>query len=298
MSHSHQIPESQPWIATVTLETIHDKYPGNNIRKNREKNEDRMNALRRIIIALAESPRDGVIVFPGGWFHEGTEPAESGIPAIERRIKNLLQKIPSHIIVGIGIDGSLDDQRYDRDQIALALDKTGIIAGSRKFQVRTYEERERVNLAPDYRTGDFGRPRIFVLNGIRFFPAICYDIYGPQQHKLENPGVDVIISHVHYFVPVKEDGPKGVVDFVRKGFAGASAQWNCPVFGAGIFVRRPIPTCWRTGMYYRSFPKPYIKCSIEENSLPVEKESEYSELQDGRASIQKFSLPFVDYSQR
>ena len=279
------------WIATVTLETVNDKNTENNPDKNATTNKDRMAALKRIVNTLVSiSKEDGVIIFPGGWFHQGKESAESAFPFIEGEIKKILKKIPSHIFISLGLDGSIDNQGYDRDQMALALDKTGIIAIGRKYQALTGEERKRIHLATDYLQGEFGKPRIFSLNGIRFYPAICYDTYGPQQKKLENPGIDVIISHVHYFVPLNENGPKGVVDFVRKGFAGSSAQWRCPVFGSGIFVRRPIPESWRTGMCYRLFPKPYLKCTIDENILKPDMQFEDKQLKEGKAVVLKYNL--------
>jgi hypothetical protein len=184
----------------------------------------------------------------------------------------------------------LDDEGFDVDQIAIALDKTGIIAIGRKFHVLTNKERERVHLAPDNLHGELGKPRIFSLNGVRFFPAICYDTYGPQQGKLVNPGVDVILSHVHYFVPLNEKGPKGVVDFVRKGFAGSSAQWRCPVFGAAIFIRRPIPKSWCTSMNYRTFLKLYTDCKINENSAMPIQSFKVDQLKEGSALVQIYDL--------
>ena len=246
--------------------------------------------LRIVSVLSSESTKDGVILFPGGWFHNGNESSESSFPYIEKNIKKALQKIPTHIIVSLGIDGSLDDEGFDVDQLAITLDKTGIIAVGRKFHVLTKRERDRVNLAPDYLHGDFGKPRIFSLNAVRFFPAICYDTYGLQQDKLVNPGVDVILSHVHYFVPNNESGPKGVVDFVRKGFAGSSAQWRCPVFGAAIFIRRPIPKSWRTGMNYRSFSKSYTDCKIDENSVIPIWSFKDDHINEGSALIQIYTL--------
>ncbi len=279
------------WIATVTLQTINDKFLNKSPQKNAAQIKDRLAALLRIIFKLSsESQDDGVILFPGGWFHNGREPAEFLFPLIEERIKKVLQKIPAHIVVCLGIDGSMDEEGYDVDQLAIALDKTGFIAISRKFHVLTKTERDRVHLAPDYIHGGFGKPRIFSLNGVRFFPAVCYDTYGPQQRKLVNPGVDLIISHVHYFVPNTESGPKGVVDFVRKGFAGASAQWLCPVFGAAIFIRRQIPKSWRTGMNYRTFSKSYLDSKIDENCLSPLKAFLDSNLTEGSALIQIFDL--------
>jgi len=279
------------WIATVTLQTVNDKFPDSSPQKNATQIKDRMAALLRIISKISsESQGDGVILFPGGWFHNGREPADFLFPFIEGKIKRNLKKIPAHIVVCLGIDGSMDEEGYDVDQLAIAVDKAGIIATCRKFHVLTKTERERVHLSPDYLHGYFGKPRIFSLNGVRFYPAICYDTYGPQQWNLVNPGADVILSHVHYFVPNNEIGPKGVVDFVRKGFAGASAKWRCPVFGAAIFVRRQIPKSWRTGINFRTYSKSYLDSKIDENSLMPVKTLSDSNLIEGLVLIQIFDL--------
>ena len=291
IQHNYQ---SKMWIATVTLQTVNNKYPDNNPQKNTAQNKDRMAALLRIISTLSsELKEDGVVLLPGGWFHNGKESAKSSFLYIEKKIKKGLQKSPAHIIVSLGIDGSIDEEGYDIDQQAIALDKTGIIAISRKFHVLTKRERERVHLAPDYIHGELGKPRIFSLNGVRFYTTICYDTYSLQQRKLVNPGVDVILSHVHYFVPNNEIGPKGAVDFVRKGFVGSSAQWHCPVFGAAIFVRRQIPRSWCTGMNYRTFAKKYTNCKINENSLLPKMEFEDHQIKEGYALVQIYDLEII-----
>ena len=210
-------------------------------------------------------------------------------PHIEKKISSLLEKFSAHIIVSLGVDGSYDEG-FDKDQLSVSIDKSGIIALGRKYQARSVKEKKTIHFTGDFRSGDFGKPRIFSLNGVRFYPAICYDTFGPQQYKLENPGVDVILSHVHYFVPLTDEGPKGFVDFVRKGFAGASAQWNVPVFGSAIFIRRGIPKSWRTGMYYRSYPKTYMESQIEENSLAPLKAFMESILPEGPALVQIYRI--------
>jgi len=280
---------SSIWVATVTLQTSDDRFSETN--PYTEKNKDRLEGLFRIVEKVSsEISGSGVVLFPGGWVHTGKKPAESIFSILEKKISSFLKNLSAHVVVSIGIDGSFDREGFDRDQISITLDKSGIISIAKKYQVKTSEEKKRVHLTTDFRFGDFGKSRIFSLNGIRFYPAICYDTYGPQQYKLENPGVDVILSHVHYFVPLTEDGPKGVVDFVRKGFVGASAQWHCPVFGAAIFIRRGIPKSWRTGMIYRSHPKPYMKSKIEENSIMPFKSFTDSNFFEGSVLVQIFDL--------
>jgi hypothetical protein len=37
---------------------------------------------------------------------------------------------------------------------------------------------------------------------------------------------------------------------VRHGFAGASREWGCPVFGAAVFFDRRVPRNWPSGVYW------------------------------------------------
>ncbi len=167
------------WIATVTLETIDDRFSETNPYIG--KNIDRLRGLFRVVEKVSfEISGDGIILFPGGWIHTGKDPAESIFPFIEKEISNCLKKFPAHIVVSIGIDGSFNREGFDEDQISISLDKSGIISIGRKYQVKTTEKKKCVKLTTDFRLGELGKPRIFSLNGIRFYPAICYDTYDPN----------------------------------------------------------------------------------------------------------------------
>ncbi len=87
--------------------------------------------------------------------------------------------------------------------------------------------------------------RIFTKNGKKFYLAV----FGIRHQKTSNPGVDAILTLAHRFYP-RDRGPSGDVDFARKGFAGASVQWNCPVFGTAVFFDRTIPAQWPTGVLW------------------------------------------------
>ncbi|MEA3281192.1 MAG: hypothetical protein U9Q68_01320 [Euryarchaeota archaeon] len=137
---------------------------------------------------------------------------------------------------------------YAKDQIGLAVDKDGIKAISRKFHPAP-QERGHVELAEDYSSKEGGKSSIFELNGVKYFMCVCYDTYGIRHLDLHNPGVDVVLNLVHCFYP-KGKGPSGDPYFARHGFAGASKQWRCPVFGTAVFFNRDIPEKWPTGVYW------------------------------------------------
>ena len=62
--------------------------------------------------------------------------------------------------------------------------------------------------------------------------AVCYDGFGIKQKGISNFGIDVILDLVHGF---GDDYGVGHQYFAKHGFAGASKEWNCPVFGAAVF---------------------------------------------------------------
>ena len=87
------------------------------------------------------------------------------------------------------------------------------------------------------------------LNGVKYFMCVCYDIYGIRHLNLPNPDVDVVLNLVHCFYPVGE-GPAGTTFFTKHGFAGASKQWRCPVFGTAVFFNCDTYENWPTGVYW------------------------------------------------
>ncbi len=73
--------------------------------------------------------------------------------------------------------------------------------------------------------------------------------FGIKNQNIKNPGVTGLIELAHCFYP-KGLGPSGEPYFARHGFAGASRQWNCPVFGTGVFFDREVPERWPTGVMW------------------------------------------------
>ena len=153
-------------------------------------------------------------------------------------------------------DGKLNihmEGNYAGDQIGLAVDRDGIKAIGRKFHPAP-QEKGHIKLADDYLSKEGGKSRIFELNGVKYFMCVCYDTYGIRHKNIPNPGVDIVLNLVHSFYPAGE-GSSGTSYFAKHGFAGASKQWDCPVFGAVVFFRRNILQNWPTGVYWNQGSK-------------------------------------------
>ncbi len=243
------------WVATVTLQSDDDKdYPHN----------ERMRALSEIVNRISrETHGDGVILFPGGWFYTDKKEPYTIYNWAEKQIGDILGEIEERIFVCIGIDGRVSE--YAKDQIGIAISKGGIDAMGRKFHPAP-QEKGHIKTADDYLSEEDGKSRIFELNGVKYYMCVCYDTYGLRHKDIPNPGVDVVLSLVHSVYPVGE-GSSGASYFARHGFAGASKQWGCPVFGAVVFFGRNILENWPTGVYWNQGSKSTVNWGYADNPL-------------------------------
>lgn len=274
------------WIATVILSS--------NLNINKEKdpanNPIRILELENIVRSILDKiSGDGVILFPAGWVHTQYNRAEIIYPEIEEKIKQILVKSNQNIKVCIGIDGFYDrpieDDPYDKDQMAITIDKTGIIAIARKYYPTDANERKNIILAKDYLEGEREKPRIFQLNGINYYPFVCYDIYGPYHDPSSkiNPNVQIGLNLIHRIRPSGEFLSQENY-FPLNGWSETSFQWQIPIFGTTIFFRRPIPSNWPTGIFWmlgEKWRKPkYREISLAPDlpKILIEFENEYAEV--------------------
>jgi len=292
------------WIATVTLESSTYKYPDNDAEKNDRKNEDRMDALHRIIQFLAKTyPGTGIVLFPGGYFHSGTDGVTAYIPtvvdAIEPFLRDVQNTTSSSVVVCLGVDGRVllnegPEERYDANQVSIAISKDGLIAYGKKFYPTDDIEARVVDLAADYvspeKIGNTQYSRIFSHAERSFYLAECNDIKGLRNYPKPD-SVDGILNCVHGCYN-RNDGPTCSY-FVRLNFGGASKDWRCPVFGAAVFFKRKIAEKWRTGMFYRMWDRDPIQCETDENSLtPIQTYSSFL-LAEGLAQVDLYDLDQV-----
>jgi len=267
------------WAATVILQSDSDTDYSN---------DDRMEELSAIVDRIAKKTSgDGVILFPGGWFCTKKEKPSTIYDWVESQIKGILEKIKPHIFVCIGIDGSTEEEEFGNTQISLSVDKDGIKAIGRKFHPAP-QEMGYVELAPNYLSEEDGKSRIFELNGVKYFMCVCYDTYGIRHLSTHNPDVDVVLNLVHCFYPVGK-GPSGTSFFARHGFAGASKQWECPVFGTAVFFSCDTYENWPTGVYWNRGDVSTRDWSYAYN--PIKHEDEFKiDLKEGLASIRIYNL--------
>jgi hypothetical protein len=237
-------------------------------------NEERLNALSKVVQSIIKkNTGDGVILFPAAMFYTNEKPASTFYNQVQETLIPVLKQTSNHIIVCTGVDSA-------RDQIALALDRTGIIAKGRKFYASPGEDQ--IELAPDSSSEEDGKSRIFELNGTRYYLCVCYDIFGLRHKDLSNPGVDVVLNLVHCFYQPGE-GPSGLALFAKHGLAGASKQWGCFVFGTAVFFNREIPPLWPTGVYWNQGDKSTTKWRYSDNPIKPADSFESITIEEGAA---------------
>lgn len=267
------------YIATVVLEAKHDEGYSNQVRQG---------ILESVVSSLvSQYLNNGIVIFPAGMFFTGKNPPSSIYPWIQNTLSSYLTTIPGNIIVCFGIDGSVDREGYARDQIAVATDRTGIIALGRKFYPQKVE-RGHVNLVSGFNVPELGKSRIFRFREKSYYLAMCYDSFGIKNLDIKNPGVQGIIELAHCFYP-KGKGPSGDPYFARHGFAGAARQWNCTAYGTGVFFRRRVPDRWPTGVIWNQGSISTQNWKYEMNPLKPEKVIRLPVI-DGAAVVRFFRI--------
>lgn len=234
---------------------------------------------------------DGVILFPAGHFNSGPREANTILQWVGEEIRSKLAEIERNIVICVGIDGYVQTQ-MSKDQLAVAVGKEGIKALGRKFYPAK-GEMGKIHLASDHLSKEQGYARIFSLNAWHYYIAVCYDVFGIKHEGLPNPGVDVILDFVHDFWP-RRQGPSGHSYFARHGFAGASKQWECPVFGAAVFFNRDIPESWPSGVLWTQGDKSTKKWRYEDNPIKTARSVPYNIL-EGKSLIRTYDV--IDYLQ-
>jgi hypothetical protein len=214
----------------------------------------------RILTEIVTSVNADVFVFPGGWFSAGRKRAE----AIYADIEQSLKPIAGYSYVCLGVDGRKQEP-WAKDQTALAISKQGIVACARKFHSAP-TEKSLVELADSYLEAEADLDRFFLLDERHCYLAVCYDSFGIRHQNIKNPNIDIVLTSIHGFFPVGQ-GNSGDTYFVRHGLAGASKQWNCPVFGSAIFFDREIPENWQSGVIWDKGDTPTQYWSYADNPL-------------------------------
>lgn len=217
-------------ITTVTIQCMQNNAPTRNCR---------LQLLERVI---REFHGEDVLLFPAGYFSYWRY-SNFFIRMMSRKAQLILKTTGSRATVCFGIDLA-----GGKDQLAIAVDQSGILAVGRKF-FPTKDEVGYIRSASNYNDIELGYHRIFQKKKKRFYLAVCYDGFGIRNMELVNPNVDAVLILAHQFHKPGE-GLSGAVDFARKGFAGASMHWKCPAFGTAVFYNWKVPEKWPTGVMW------------------------------------------------
>ena len=270
---------SSGWVAIVVLQS-----------NGRYSNEERLEVLSQIVdLVVKKTDGAGVVLFPGGWFSADKKEARSLYEWVEEQVGTILNKKAGILIACLGIDGR-ETSEWATDQIGAAISKEGIIALGRKFHPAPNEKRY-VDLANDHLEKEEDKSRVLELGGRKYFICACYDSFGIKQKGIPNFGIDVVLDLVHGFYP-KGEGSSGDVYFAKHGFAGASKEWDCLVFGAAAFFNRKIPERWPSGVYWNQGGESTRKWRYEYNPIKAQVEFEVS-IKEGIASVRIYNLEMI-----
>lgn len=260
------------WVATVILQS-----------SGQYSNDSRHEAMFQTVDFVSDRTQgNGVVLFPGGWLSANEEEPRELYKWAEKSVSQFLSRYRRKITVSLGIDG-----RFSRDQLVVSYSKAGIEAIGRKFYPAP-REKGFVELASNHLIEEDGRSRIFELNGRKYFLCACYDSFGIRKERIQNPGIDVILDHVHGFYPPGK-GMSGNVYFAKHGFAGASKQWRCLVFGAAVFYKRKIPRRWPSCVYWNQGAKSTQRWRYTDN--PINPRIEFgATTKEGMALVRIYDL--------
>jgi hypothetical protein len=215
-------------VVTVTLECEGSDAP---------KKEYRDEILKKVVQTFG---KEDIILLPAGFYDVRNSKEE--IQAVVE-VSRLLSEMKAKSVVCMGIDVGNDTQ------LAVAIDRSGVIAKGRKF-FPAGEEKDYLNLAKSYDSEESGYKRFFPCNKKQFYLAVCYDVFGIRKRKIANPGVDAVLNLVHGFT--RSGQGSGLPFFVKFGFAAGSLHWDCPVFSAAVFFDKKVKnTKWQPGFKCR-----------------------------------------------
>lgn len=176
-----------------------------------------------------------ILILPAGFLNSRGKRPETIFDETEKLVSKLIKKHNDNLFICFGIDG-----RHKTDQLALTINKSGIVAVARKF----HHMDNSIHLADNAYAIEHNKQRHFLIKGKRPYLAVCYDIFGISKFKLDNVNnCDFIIGVIHGF-----GSSGGDSDFARKGLVGASKQWRVHSYASAVFSDNRNPTNWTSGV--------------------------------------------------
>ena len=185
------------------------------------------------LISYISSDTD-ILLLPAGFINTKNNIAKPAFKMAEKIVRKLIKKHNPKLHVCLGIDGL-----NKKEQFALSINQSGIIAIARKF----YHMDASVKLAITPFDKENNKERFFEINTKKAYLAVCYDAFGISRLKLDNPNCDFILNVVHGF-----DNSGGDSDFARKGLAGAAKKWGLNVYASAVFANSRNPANWTAGV--------------------------------------------------
>lgn len=216
-------------ICTAIIQISQDNW--DNIQ-----NSLKVSFLSEVLQSISKST--DILILPAGFINSGYSPASSIIKDYELQITNLIKDNCKELVICMGIDG-----KNKKEQLAIAVDKSGIISVARKF----HHMDNSVQLASTAFDTELNHQRYFDIKGKRTYLAVCYDIFGISRNNLRNEvNCDFIVGVIHGFGKSGGDS-----DFARKGLAGAAKQWNVKAYASAVFSNSRNPTNWTSGVVWK-----------------------------------------------
>ena len=195
-------------------------------------NEVKFAALEKLLKYI---PSDvNILLLPAGFLNSKKDTAISIFKDTEKKIKTLIRKNNRDVHVCLGVDGL-----SKKEQFALCINETGIVAVARKF----YHMDNSVQLAASPFEKENGKERFFNIANKTAYLAVCYDAFGISRSKEKRPDFDFVLNLVHGF-----DNSGGDSDFARKGLAGAAKRWDLNVYASAVFADNRNAANWTSGV--------------------------------------------------
>lgn len=228
---SKTLQSSKPKAKSISICTAIIQIPLDNWDKIA--NADKFKLLASILTNLNKDT--DILILPAGFLNSRSKRPETIFDETEKEVTKLINKYNDNLFICFGIDG-----RHKTDQLALTVNKTGIICIARKF----HHMDNSIHLADNAFALEQNKQRHFLVKGKRPYLAVCYDIFGISKFKLDNEtNSDFIIGVIHGF-----GSSGGDSDFARKGLGGASKQWKVHSYASAVFSDNRNPTNWTSGV--------------------------------------------------
>ena len=224
-----------------------------------ESNEDKINLIERILEELKQDT--DLLILPAGFLDTRTNKPKTKYTIYGKMIANLINKHNSKLVICVGVDG-----RNSADQLAVAVDKKGIISAARKF----YDEGGWVNLAKTAFEKEDGLERTFTINKKKAYVAVCWDAKGIYRNNIAKHECDFLINVIHGFgkTTSREDS-----QFVRKIMAGAAKYWRVHLYAASTFFDDRPHGNWPSGIKWTHGEKSVNDFTYKDISIKPESEN-------------------------